>query len=580
VFFDAAAAETWEWDGSNWTQVLTANVPSFRLGAKLAYDLLRGRSVLFGGDDGSRQHHVFNDTWEYDGVDWTQATPLANPPGRNEYAMTWDGARQLVMLFGGRAGASLFADTWYYDGITWTQQLPATTPPPQVEQAMAFDTVSGHVVLFTDHDGVNGAVPETWEWDGSNWVQSATPSVPSVRMMHGLADDAHGHMLLFGGYNAAFSGLGPQAFNDTWLFDGSHWLQQAPAGVPSARAFFALATDTARQRVVLFGGEGNNVWNGDTWEWDGSNWLNVGSSGPTPRSRSAMAFDSARNVCVLHGGNDANGQFGDTWLWNGTQWSQAVGTSPSARSDHAMTFDTARNVAVMFGGQDFAASTFNDLWEWNGTQWTQRAATTPPAPRAFHDFTYDPDRSRYVLHGGAPTTDTWEWDGASSWTQIAGGDIVGTATAPGFAWDPHFHRVLGFDGSALWAFSTMQATAIAYGTGCGAFGIPELVSDGRPFVGNPVYGFETLGAPGGSPCLLFLDFAAASTPFPGGCTILLQNPRYFSLAFAGNTGSAGFALPVPANPSLQNLTLYIQVGLIDPLGGFGMTNGVHLHLGN
>ncbi len=59
--------DTWEWNGSTWTRVLTANAPSQRGVAGMAFDSVRNRAVLFGGN-GPSGH--LGDLWEYDGTNW------------------------------------------------------------------------------------------------------------------------------------------------------------------------------------------------------------------------------------------------------------------------------------------------------------------------------------------------------------------------------------------------------------------------------------------------------------------------------------------------------------------------------
>src|SRR5262249_14172263 len=51
-------ADTWEWDGTDWTQRATASSPPARYGHVLAFDSARGRTVLFGSSS-------LTDTWEY-----------------------------------------------------------------------------------------------------------------------------------------------------------------------------------------------------------------------------------------------------------------------------------------------------------------------------------------------------------------------------------------------------------------------------------------------------------------------------------------------------------------------------------
>src|SRR5262252_1416508 len=81
------------------------------------------------------------------------------------------------------------------------------------------------------------------------------------------------------------------------------WTQRSAIG-PAPRASHAMAFDSKRGRVVLFGGrsvEGNHFF-GDTWEWDGSYWTQLDDVGPAPRINHAMAYDGARGVTLLFGG--------------------------------------------------------------------------------------------------------------------------------------------------------------------------------------------------------------------------------------------------------------------------------------
>jgi hypothetical protein len=81
------------------------------------------------------------------------------------------------------------------------------------------------------------------------------------------------------------------------------WTQRQDVG-PSKRAGHAMAYDSARARVVLFGGADLR----DTWEWDGQIWIQVSNIGPSPRVNHAMAYDAARQRMVLFGGGSFHGR--------------------------------------------------------------------------------------------------------------------------------------------------------------------------------------------------------------------------------------------------------------------------------
>jgi hypothetical protein len=138
--------DTWEWDGSHWSQRFPANAPLARYQHKLAYDRARGVVVLFGGL--SHYGAFYGDTWEWDGTNWTQRFPSSAPPARDSYGLTYDSARERVVLFGGWDGASNLDDTWEWDGTNWTQRFPASTPPARICHRLAYDSTRNRVVWW------------------------------------------------------------------------------------------------------------------------------------------------------------------------------------------------------------------------------------------------------------------------------------------------------------------------------------------------------------------------------------------------------------------------------------------------
>jgi hypothetical protein len=75
----------------------------------MAYDAARARVVLFGGSAGA------DETWEWDGTNWTERRPAEKPLPRGSHAMTFDSARNRVVLFGGDPGSR--SDTWEYGPV-------------------------------------------------------------------------------------------------------------------------------------------------------------------------------------------------------------------------------------------------------------------------------------------------------------------------------------------------------------------------------------------------------------------------------------------------------------------------------
>lgn len=96
-----------------------------------------------------------------------------------------------------------------------------------------------------------------------------------------------------------------------------HWRLRATAG-PSPRNLPGTAYDPARAVTVLFGGQAScHYGNADdeTWQWDGDDWTLCHAPGPSPRFGAAMAGDTARGAIVLFGGQSPNAGalLGDTW---------------------------------------------------------------------------------------------------------------------------------------------------------------------------------------------------------------------------------------------------------------------------
>lgn len=302
-----------------WQQVTTTTSPSGRYTHGLAYDSYRDVSLLFGGDDtGSAR---LNDTWQFDGVDWTQLSPALSPPGRAniDQTLVYDSSRHRVVLFGGLGASGYLGDTWEFDGTTWSEVNGSPSPESRDSHGMAFDAGRGVTVLFGGYGSSGVRLNDTWEYDGQ-WHSVSTPQKPSGRSHHALAYDERRHVVvLFGG------ATGPTSFlADTWEYDGTTWHQVIPAQSPTARINHSMTYDSARGVVVLFGGlesPGLGAVN-DTWEYDGTTWTHVTTGlSPAPRTEMSLAFDHVQSKVLFFGGGYWDGgdltTFEDTWEYSG-----------------------------------------------------------------------------------------------------------------------------------------------------------------------------------------------------------------------------------------------------------------------
>ena len=139
-------------DSANWELMSPKPIP--RSIHAIAYDVARGRTVMFGGWDSD---HILADTWKWDGTNWTQRTPATSPPARAGHSLAHDSARGRVVLFGGvgsfrdetlREFLEFLGDTWDWDGTRWTQPTPVMGPQARHLHALAYDAARGRVVLF------------------------------------------------------------------------------------------------------------------------------------------------------------------------------------------------------------------------------------------------------------------------------------------------------------------------------------------------------------------------------------------------------------------------------------------------
>lgn len=310
---------------------------------------------------------------------WTQKQDTG-PAARLGAAMAYDGARGRTLLFGGSAlTGGVFGDTWEWDGDEWTQ-VEDTGPDARFGHDVAFDAARGRVVLYGGKAGDGSLRGDTWEWDGSAWTQLEDTG-PDARTDLRLAyDAAAAKTVLFGGSAAADTLRG-----DTWLWDGAKWTQAQDTG-PTARHAHAQAYDAARNEVVLFGGETGAGVVGDTWAWDGGTWTQEAHFGPPPAAFAGLAFDGT--VSLLYGGvasptDPKSTVFTGTWQWDGEHWTQRQDIGPGRRSAIAMAFDSGRSCAVVFGGVSVPESDpkaadhlLGDTWEEQGVPPVQLSSLT------------------------------------------------------------------------------------------------------------------------------------------------------------------------------------------------------------
>jgi hypothetical protein len=273
----------------------------------------RNLTYLFGGSSGSIE------TWAWDGRYWTQVARIG-PDGRTAHTTTFDTSRGHIVLFGGQPSpGKALQDTWAFGGEEWTQ-LEDLGPTPRHDHATAYDVNRSRLVLFgglQSSNGTEGVVGDTWEWDGTSWTQTEETG-PAPRCGHAMAyDSLRQRTLLFGGLVDTGSSGALQPVGDTWEWDGTNWTQVADTG-PTAR--YGAAMTSSGGTLILHGGK-SDLSLGDTWQWTDGSWSKLQDIGPPRRHAHAITFDTARQRIVVFGGerepDNPQSQepefFADTW---------------------------------------------------------------------------------------------------------------------------------------------------------------------------------------------------------------------------------------------------------------------------
>lgn len=409
--------------------------------------------------------------------------------------------------------------------MTWVQ-VANTGPSARTQHAMVYDSQRHRTVLFGGW--VPGSPPsfasDTWEWDSVSWTRVATTG-PSARQSMAVAyDSQRGRVVLFGGWDGTYRG-------DTWEWDGTAWIPQVLATGPAARIGHAMTYDSLRGRVVMFGGQDQVGFFNDTWEWDGSVWV-AASPGLGARAGHAMAFDTQRGRTVLVGGFDpllpVPALPVDTWEWDGTSWAQVSLSAPQL-AGHAAAFDSLRGTTVVVGGWNDGVSNLL-VFEWNGTSWTV-VPVNSPLDRSGHAIAFDAQRGRTVLFGGVE---------------------------PSFPSYP----------SATWELAPTSATGIPFGSGCGTPPLtlsPNLLA---PPTINTVAHATVSNAP--SP-LAFVALGLSNTTFGPftlpvtlssigmpGCDLLQSTDVVGESTTPTSATTADYAFTVPGNPLLAGFHVFLQ----------------------
>jgi hypothetical protein len=414
------------------------------------------------------------------------APATGQPPARTTAAMAFDAFNRTVVLFGGESRSSSLDDTWIWNGTEWSQAHPVTSPPPLSGAQMTYDPVTHDLLLVggqrLEISNIGSAVACSGGGSGSSSGSSGSGGaststfVPPVAPIPDVAIPPGASIPDLapvpgdkGTSSGATSGCDIQDPSNTatWLWNGSDW-SKAPGTTPFAGfGGGILATDPVKGRVVLLGAGGlfaepdiacpmvGVATTGDqaacppypispprSWTWDGTAWkaitvrqADIGFGIGSPVVLDAVSgklamFSGGVNPttpapCPTCGAIPEHGGApccsGTESIWDGTAWKQSASyTDGPPGYGGTLVGDPSTH-------SDLSLTSEGETWVWTGAWKHEHPSSTPSALDGVASA-YDAATGQVVLFGGLREAasasglydQTWTWDG-SAWTMRGGG---------------------------------------------------------------------------------------------------------------------------------------------------------------
>jgi hypothetical protein len=146
--------DSWAWDGETW-EPINLNPQTLTIsGQNVAYDAVRGRSVLYNCDQ----------VMQWTAGQWREINMGLEPPVRFGPWFAGDPESGKLLLFGGIAEDVRFNDTWLLDGDTWQELHPNLTPSPRDAYVMFFDPTRHSFIIYGGMDTQRYSLDDMWEY--------------------------------------------------------------------------------------------------------------------------------------------------------------------------------------------------------------------------------------------------------------------------------------------------------------------------------------------------------------------------------------------------------------------------------
>lgn len=262
-----------------WTSIPTSGGPVGLSRAASAYDPATNRLFVFGGCSGdclagSDQTWVLANANGLGGTPVWSLLPGAGPGPRLDAAAAIDPGTRRLIVFGGSDAGGAFGDVWLLnlDGPPAWQELPAGgAGPARSGMTASYDGERNVLVVFGGRSGTQ-AFRDTWvlshangSGGGASWTRLAPAgAVPPARWGHVAAyDPVTSRLVVYGGSTASANPATRFVFRDAWMLTGAsgagvaEWIPLSPNAGPAGQVQAAGAFSASENRLVVIGGASN-----------------------------------------------------------------------------------------------------------------------------------------------------------------------------------------------------------------------------------------------------------------------------------------------------------------------------------
>ena len=269
------------------------------------YGHTASRNLIVGGvdDSGNYLQEFWTVSGSYENFAWRPSKEMGPPPHRNAAMAT---STTMSVLFGGRYESNILNTTWLYQDNAWSQlKTDGPTPEGRFQHAM-IDTIQG-TFLYGGLGGLTLELAEdrddTWLFNGTDWIELDSVHSPGARHGHQLArNQVNNQVILHGGYRKVNERI--ITLDDTWIWNGNDWTLIDQGSGPGGSGF-GLGFSTKLDGFIA-------VRNGNAWLLRGNSWSDLEIK-PTIPSGTHPGFGAK----YLSGVNDieAIGGIDQPWRW-------------------------------------------------------------------------------------------------------------------------------------------------------------------------------------------------------------------------------------------------------------------------